>query len=262
MTVLPTVDSTNTHLLQRARDAGPMPRWSIQLCMAERQTAGRGRQGRAWQAEPGDSLTFSLAMVAPEGLQASLSLAVGAAVVEALALLDARHQGRALRLKWPNDLWLADDAQAQGGRKLGGILIETTGAAHEAARTLVIGVGLNLRPMAQAPQASYGVAALNEVLSVSDATTVLRAVAPAVAVAVCRHARAGLAPWMSLWRAQDLLAGRRVVTASSQPGVAALEGVAMGVRSHDGALLLRADDGTEHAVQSGEVSVRVAQTSP
>ncbi|MFT4268927.1 MAG: biotin--[acetyl-CoA-carboxylase] ligase, partial [Xenophilus sp.] len=123
------IDSTNTELMRRARagDAAPV------LLVAGHQTAGRGRVGRGWDSAPGDSLTFSLALpLAPAGWS-GLSLAVGVGVAESLDPDGAAD----LRLKWPNDLWRQD-------RKLGGILIETSGVPGAAARQVVIGIGLNL----------------------------------------------------------------------------------------------------------------------
>jgi BirA family biotin operon repressor/biotin-[acetyl-CoA-carboxylase] ligase len=55
--ILPEVDSTNTELMRRAKEGRPDPI----LLIAERQLAGRGRQGRAWVGELGDALTFSIA---------------------------------------------------------------------------------------------------------------------------------------------------------------------------------------------------------
>jgi BirA family biotin operon repressor/biotin-[acetyl-CoA-carboxylase] ligase len=153
--VLPTADSTNTRLLQRARAGEASPT----ALVAIEQTAGRGRQGRSWHARPGDALTFSLAVPwQPDAGDVptldGLSVAVGVALAEAL------HAD--VQVKWPNDLWLRDAAGAFG--KLGGVLIEVapvavpdaarTGAA--AARLVVIGVGVNVRgapPAAAEPPA-------------------------------------------------------------------------------------------------------------
>ena len=104
--VLPQVDSTNSELMRRARDGLTEP----VLLVAEAQTAGRGRLGRSWASQPGDSLTFSLGLPLAPVDWSGLSLAVGVSVAQSL------HPQ--LQLKWPNDVWLQD-------RKLGGILIET-----------------------------------------------------------------------------------------------------------------------------------------
>ncbi|PTT86287.1 biotin--[acetyl-CoA-carboxylase] ligase, partial [Pelomonas sp. HMWF004] len=122
-------DSTNTQALAHLRDGGgPL------ILSASRQTAGRGRLGRAWltDAQADDAaLTFSIALTLPAALDLSgLSLAVGCTVADTLD-----PDGSAIRLKWPNDLFLA-------GAKLGGILIETAPLAHTPdQRGVVIGIG-------------------------------------------------------------------------------------------------------------------------
>ena len=112
--------STNDDLLERWR-AGelidPVAR------IAHKQTAGKGRAGRTWLANPEDSLCFSLAFPfkrKPAELT-GLSLLVGLAVISGIAqaydLDQAMLYQTGLRLKWPNDLLL-------NNAKLGGILIE------------------------------------------------------------------------------------------------------------------------------------------
>src|SRR5690349_23392402 len=88
------IDSTNTELMRRARSGRDEP----VLLVAERQTAGRGRLGRAWQSAPGDSLTFSLGLPLAPADWSGLSLAVGVSAAESL------HPR--VRIKWPNDLWV------------------------------------------------------------------------------------------------------------------------------------------------------------
>ena len=78
--VLPTVDSTNTELMRRARAGQSDP----VLLVAEQQTAGRGRLGRAWRSQPGDSLMFSLGLPLAPADWSGLSLAVGVSVAESL----------------------------------------------------------------------------------------------------------------------------------------------------------------------------------
>ena len=122
------IASTNTELMRRVRGGQTRPT----LLLARQQTAGRGRLGRQWLSAAGagaeaESLTFSLSLPLAPLDWAGLSLAVGVSLAASL------HP--ALRLKWPNDLWL-------DGRKLGGILIET--AALVGQRQVIVGVGLNL----------------------------------------------------------------------------------------------------------------------
>ena len=78
--ILPEIDSTNSELMRRARAGQTEPT----LLVAERQTAGRGRMGRVWQSQPGDSLTFSLSLPMVPKDWSGLSLAVGLSLAESL----------------------------------------------------------------------------------------------------------------------------------------------------------------------------------
>jgi BirA family transcriptional regulator, biotin operon repressor / biotin---[acetyl-CoA-carboxylase] ligase len=269
--VVERTSSTNTALLERARvmsrpdpdDADVLVQRSVEsaafgrraadaqpcLLVAEHQTGGRGRQGRAWQSARGASLTFSLALPLQGADWSGLSLAVGVALAEAL---DPLVPGSAPRigLKWPNDLWLMDDFSAAGrrGRKLGGVLIETVAAGSR--RLAVIGIGLNVQPLGTA-DAGTGFACLQELDAQASAPAALTRVALPLVVALKEFESQGFAPFMSRFAARDLLAGQPVRT--TQNGVA--EGVAQGVDVH-GALQVRNERG-DHRVNSGEVSVRL-----
>ena len=260
-------ESTNTALLQRARESsGAQPRarsssdragraeggrrsddagpW---LLVAEDQTAGRGRLGRAWHSAAGASLTFSLALAFAPRDWSGLSLAVGVALAEALDPL-APGQAPRLMLKWPNDLWWHDGEGR--GRKLGGILIETTSVGPH--RLAVVGIGLNVHPLPDT-MLSADRASLQELHEGLDAPATLHRVAPAVARALREFETQGFAAFATRYAARDLLAGRPVTTTSPQ----APEGVALGV-AEDGALRLRTPQGNELRIASGEVSVRPA----
>jgi len=240
-----TAASTNTTLLEQARrgDAGAA------LLAARSQTAGRGRQGRSWWSEPDASLTFSLALPLDRADWSGLSLAAGLAVAEAFA----PQVGPELGLKWPNDLWLRDPSDpASPGRKLGGILIETTApaAAASPARVAVVGVGLNVRgPGAPIDPQRYGsgYACLQERLPTADAPAVLLRVAPALLAGLLRFAQEGFAPLRARYAARDVLAGRPVLAG-------AIHGRAAGVNDL-GLLLVHTEMGVQ-AIASGEVSVR------
>ena len=125
------IDSTNTYALAwpDAPDGA--------LVVADAQTAGRGRLGRAWQSEAGVGLYFSLVLRALTGeTRARLSLLVGLAVAVAVE----RVAGLETQLKWPNDILAR-------GHKIGGILCEAN------ADRIVAGVGLNLnQTAAQLPE--------------------------------------------------------------------------------------------------------------
>lgn len=262
--VLARVGSTNATLLARARGepdstgvADGTPRLGRRqadlqpaLLVAEHQTAGRGRQGKGWQSAAGASLTFSLALaLAPAHGWSGLSLAVGCALADALD--PAVDVAPTLLLKWPNDLWLRDDDAPGGGRKLGGILIETTPVGAQ--RMVVIGIGLNVHaPAASEPaQLASGLGCVDELDPATTPPAVLARVAPPLVQALRRFEAGGFAPFAAAFARRDLLAGRPLRT----QGAVVLEGTGAGVDAQ-GVLQLRMADGRLHGVGSGEVSVR------
>jgi len=243
-----TTASTSSDLLERLRRGDTTPR----LRVASHQTAGRGRHGRTWRAEPGASLTFSVALPIARSDWSGLSLAIGSALADAL---DAAEPPR-IGLKWPNDLWILD---APGrGRKLGGILIESV--VTPAPRVAVIGVGLNMRAFASdgatdAPHEA-DLACLAELDPSLDAMSALARVAPAMVRAVERFDAEGFAAFHAAYARRDGLAGHAVRTTHPQ----AEAGIALGV-TRAGALVVRTVDGARVEVTSGDVSVRPASTA-
>ncbi|MDP4823348.1 MAG: biotin--[acetyl-CoA-carboxylase] ligase [Aestuariivirgaceae bacterium] len=128
------IDSTNLEALRRARqgEAGPLWIW------AERQTQGRGRQGREWVSDTGNLYATLLVTLNLEPQRASgLSFVAALALADTLAML---VPNAAITLKWPNDVLL-------NAAKAAGILIETE--LHGQRLTAAIGCGLNL---AHAPE--------------------------------------------------------------------------------------------------------------
>ncbi len=105
---------------------------------AEHQTAGRGRRGRLWHDQPGESLCCSLLLRPAAQGPAETSwvswIPLGAAVGVAVGVQDAIHVS--LSLKWPNDLLLHN-------KKVGGLLCERIGPVGTTP-LFVIGLGLNV----------------------------------------------------------------------------------------------------------------------
>jgi len=268
--VVRSVPSTNTALLARARvssevevtDGDVQVRRSVEsaafgrravdvapcLLIAEHQTAGRGRQGRSWQSAAGSSLTFSLGVPLTVADWSGLSLAVGVALCEAIETIRTPASSAArLGLKWPNDLWLG--APGEGGRKLGGLLIETVAAGSQ--RLAVIGVGINVEPFA-ADSVTTGFACAQELDPSITAPALMARVALPLVQAVQTFSEVGFDAFEARFAARDLLVGKHVTTTSLEMP----EGVARGVSSR-GALLLETASGV-HELSSGEISVRVA----
>lgn len=261
--VMARVDSTNSALVDRARltvggRGGAVPGAALPmhgrravdtqpcLLVAEQQVRGRGRIGRSWQSRAGASLTFSLSLPLSPVDWSGLSLAVGVALAEALE--PSTSAAPSVLLKWPNDLWLRDPDSPQGGRKLGGILIETVPVGGR--RMCVVGVGLNVLPL-QLDELSSGYACLQELDARWSAPLALASVAPPLVRALLAFESGGFAGFAERFQARDLLAGRAIVTTQAD----AREGVAEGVDDR-GALRLLCSDGRRICIQSGDVSVR------
>jgi len=254
--VLPEIDSTNSELMRRFKGGlGMAPQLEPVLLVAEQQSAGRGRLGRSWQSRRGDSLTFSLGLPLAPADWSGLSLAVGISVAESLdppQAGQARHAGQPrIGLKWPNDLWLST---LEGERKLGGILVET--ANWDGLRYVVIGVGINIRPVpladlapaspaSPAPVAPGGLQSLDASL---DAASALERIVPALVQALQAFGQFGFEPFQARFAARDVLAGRAVQLTDGT------QGTAHGVADNGALRVLTASGMVE--VSSSEVSVR------
>lgn len=126
------VDSTNSEALRLTTSARGEKHWVV----AGRQTMGRGRRGREWTSKPGN-LYASLLLYPKKSLTeaATLSFVAGVAIRQAIVDL-AQPAGERINLKWPNDL-LVD------GKKIAGILLESSLEQGGDNPAIVIGVGVN-----------------------------------------------------------------------------------------------------------------------
>lgn len=225
------IASTNTALL--ARLAGGEDLHEGHWLIADRQTAGRGRAGRAWNDGLGNFMGSSVARLLPGDPPApTLALVAGVALHRTLAALAPLPE---MRLKWPNDVLVA-------GAKLAGILLERQGDA------VVIGIGVNL---ASAPQ-------------VPDRPTVALADCGApVARDAFAHALAG--EWhaaLALWHGHGWPALRQewqtrahpegTMLSVRTPDASVLAGAFAGL-APDGAALLRLADGQTRAIHAGDI---------
>jgi len=218
---------------------------------AERQTGGRGRQGRAWSSPEGNLYASTLVRLRPHDPQAAtLALVTAVALEEVVSAYlfpgEGRgpasgrpHLGSGLRrgaiIKWPNDLLL-------DGAKLSGILLERANDA------VVIGMGVNLahhptdleRPATSL--AAHGAA--------PDPADFLETLATA------------FARWLGIWRVEGLAPIRaRWLDRAHAPGTAltarlpdgnAIDGLFQGLDS-EGALILRLADGSSRVIHAADV---------
>jgi BirA family biotin operon repressor/biotin-[acetyl-CoA-carboxylase] ligase len=241
------VESTNSLLL--AEPIGAPGRADV--CLAEYQTAGRGRRGRRWLMPFAAGLCLSVSWTfaeTPRQLSA-LGLAVGVAVMRALR----RMKSAPATLKWPNDIWFE-------GRKLGGILLELQAEAAGPA-FVVVGLGMNYRlPAASRREIeATGVqtADVGELFADEPPgrNELAAAIVQEIVVALEEFERRGFAPFHKEWREADALAGRTVTTLK---GTDVQGGIARGI-DEEGALLLEYR-GRVIKIVSGEVSLRLSHS--
>jgi BirA family transcriptional regulator, biotin operon repressor / biotin---[acetyl-CoA-carboxylase] ligase len=238
------IASTNTALLQR-----PNPRCGLsEVLLAEFQSAGRGRRGRAWLAPPGGAICLSLSWTfreVPEDLPA-LGLVIGVCMVRVLTEAGVKRAG----LKWPNDV-LVD------GKKLAGVLIDLR-AESQGPACVVIGIGMNVAlgaPLLE--QIAESGTAATDLVSTGLSDKARNALAADLVSACVRglleFEREGLKPFIAEWREADALRGRPVNVASAE-GTA--KGLARGIDLH-GALMVETREGVQRFI-SGDVTVRAA----
>ncbi|MEB4677788.1 bifunctional biotin--[acetyl-CoA-carboxylase] ligase/biotin operon repressor BirA [Enterobacteriaceae bacterium G50] len=238
--VLPVIDSTNQYLLDRIHDLH-----SGDACVAEYQTAGRGRRGRKWFSPFGANLYLSMYWRLEQGPAAAigLSLVIGIVMAEVLQSLGADQ----VRVKWPNDLYLND-------RKLAGILVELTGKTGDAAQ-IVIGAGINLvMRHVENDVINQGWINLQEAGISIDRNTLAVRLIKELRDSLRLFEQEGLTPYLSRWKRLDNFIDRPVKLII---GDKEIFGVSRGIDSQ-GALLLE-QDGVIKPWVGGEISLRSAE---
>ncbi len=230
-----TLDSTNAEARRRAEAGEVGPVWITAL----RQTAGRGRRGRAWETGAGGNLAATLLLTTDKPLAEAARISF----VAALAVCDlvrAHVTAAPAQVKWPNDVLV-------GGRKVSGVLVES-GPAAAGGAWLAVGVGINL---AEAP-------ADVERPATSFAAEGCPPPTPGAALTVlAERFQAWLATWdqqgfaaiAEAWSARAYGLGQACV---ARLGPQIVEGIAEGLEP-DGALRLRLDDGQARRITAGDV---------
>lgn len=232
------VTSTNDIAMQRASQGVG----SGYVCVAEQQTAGRGRRGRSWVSPFGSNLYLSIVWEFHQGASQleGLSLATGVAVAKALARLGVPSVG----LKWPNDLLV-------GGAKLSGILLEMTGDPAGRCQ-VVLGVGVNHRlPASAASEIDQSWARLEDYRPGIGRNLLAAGVLSELLLMLKQFSKSGFGAFMDQWMALDVFADRDVVI---KTGAVDICGVARGVDS-TGGLVLETESGRQ-VIKGGEMSLR------
>jgi BirA family biotin operon repressor/biotin-[acetyl-CoA-carboxylase] ligase len=229
---LDAVDSTQT--VAAALAAAGAPEGTV--VRARHQTAGRGRRGRSWWDAPGDSLLVSVVLRPGMPLERvpGLSLVVAVAAAEALD-----RRGVSVRLRWPNDLVVAD-------AKLGGVLCEVSARDGGPPAHVIAGLGVNLNQSAFPPELTGRATSLRLLTGrLHPVEDVLAAVLAALERRYREFLAGGLAESLAAWRARSATLGRRVRTPDG-------EATAVDV-APDGALVVQEAGGRMRTLSAGEI---------
>lgn len=240
--------STNDDAKAAAREGAPHGATFV----ADAQSKGRGQGGNAWHSPAGQNLYVSTLLRPTAEMSAAalapVTLAVGLAVLRALR--GVLPDPRAVRLKWPNDVWIED-------KKAAGILVE---GSHRGARVdhLVVGIGINVHARSFPPQlVPIATSLALEGARDLDRAEILVSVLVEIEAAFLRFTESGLSSFMGELRERDALRGREVEV--SLPDGGTTRGRGAGIDA-TGCLLVEGVDGVL-AVRSGRVEIVPASES-
>ena len=208
------------------------------VIITDLQHQGRGRQGRAWIAPPGQALLFSAVLRPPIDVIPLMPLLAALSVAGGIEL----STGATPDLKWPNDVLV-------NGKKLAGILLERPPGS-----AVIVGIGINVNQQASdLPEGATSLA--NELGAALEREPLLAAILNDLGNAYERADREGVHWIVPAWRSRSSMLGNAI---TFRQNGAPLEAVAEDV-GEDGALLVRMTDGTRVPLVAGEVtSVRLA----
>ena len=227
------IGSTNSWLMGQRDIHG-------RVCLAELQTAGRGRRGRSWRAAPSSSVLLSLGWHLGDAAPAGLSLVSGLAIVDGLRRAGVDSVG----LKWPNDVMAR-------GKKLGGVLTELRGAR------CVVGMGINVTPASPDRECTTPARIDLKTLGYDGDRDGLAA---ALIVAHCRYLRrfcgGGFGQFVEEWNGLNVHRDRPVRV---ELPAASFAGIVRGI-DPCGALIVD-QDGVRRRVISAEASIRTGENT-
>jgi len=211
------LDSTNTYLLNYAR-------YDTQICLAETQTAGRGREDRAWYSPFAENLYFSIRL--PLKKFTGLSIITSLAVIKTLTQFVPEAN---ILAKWPNDI-------IYNHKKLAGCLIEIQHNTHA-----IIGIGLNINM-------NHNLwASLKEVLQTTeeiDRNKVCTALITTLMDYIQEFEQKPFESFIPEWDSVDYLAGKNIT-------IQTLTGTMQGINKQ-GNLMLLLPSGKTQSITSGE----------
>lgn len=239
--LFPVIDSTNRYWMERYQSLPP----TGSCCLAEMQTAGRGRRGRAWQSPFAAALYLSTYWFSEQSIaeMMGLSLAVGVGIARWLRGLGIDQ----VTVKWPNDIYIQ-------GAKVAGILIELAGESDGHCH-LVVGVGLNLDlPAAAGAEIEQAFTDLYQHLPASvepDRNQLAAGLINSVSQVLQDYHSQGMAPVVAVWPEFDHFLNQPVQLLM---GKHIQHGIVRGINPQGG-LLVESEQGMK-TYYGGEISVR------
>lgn len=212
------------------------------IVLADEQTGGRGRLGRAWQSPSGTGIWMSLVLRPKIPLQKAPQLTLLIAVAASKAI--EKVTGLEAAIKWPNDLLI-------NGKKVAGILTELQAEA-DSIHSVIVGIGMNVNQ--EKKHFSEEIAEIATSLAIEGNKQFRRAEIIGVILSEIEnlynsYLENGFSVIKLLWEARAFSLGKRI-TARSFSGT--LTGYAKGI-TEEGVLLLEDDNGEIHSIYSADI---------
>jgi BirA family biotin operon repressor/biotin-[acetyl-CoA-carboxylase] ligase len=232
------IDSTNSYLLTKV----PKGLEAGHCCIAEYQSAGRGRRGKKWYSPYGSHLYLSYYWPLDQGMVAAMgvSLVVGLAITDCL-----QEYGINAQLKWPNDIYV-------DSKKIAGVLVELEGQSYGVSHA-VIGIGLNVNmPKEVGNEIDQPWTDIKRNTSIPlDRNLLVAKLITSITKRLIQHKQVGFKAMLVEWHEKDFFLSKPIaITAGDTVKVGICRGV-----NEQGALLLEINGKIEQ-VFGGEISVR------
>ena len=252
---IPTTESSNSDLLNRWHKHTLSEPVSL---LAIEQTAGRGRRGKTWISQAGDSLTFSMAYPFPksftmmqlQGLPLACGLCILKSILQFLNVSESIGKQLGLGLKWPNDILLNQ-------QKLGGVLVEGGQKSPNEPLWMIIGIGLNLRspPLTTGHLEATSIAEINLHNHVLDAQSLYKLITINVGNTLDLFSKGSFSNFQDEWNHWDVWHNQTLSVHQEQQEI--FSGRSMGVNA-EGYLLLNTPLGIKQ-VAAGDLSLSQAK---
>lgn len=229
--VFDTVDSTSNWV--KSQQQSPL------VCLADQQTAGRGRHGQLWHSSSDENiyLSFSWEFDEPPAHLGLLGLWIGVVVAEVLEKQGMQGHG----VKWPNDIYWQQ-------QKMGGILIEASNLSSR----LVVGIGLNVN-MAEASDIDQPWTSVSEAMGRSvDREQLLIALLDALFTSMVEFPHVAVKEFKHRWNLWDIVRGQQVTFFEGDEQVS---GIPSGI-DDSGHLLVKLESGAVNAFNTSIRKVR------